>query len=151
MIEHQGIVRAIHGQQAVVAVATGGCNSCEHQGGCAMGRFAAGRPETTLTLAAPPGLAVGNTVTLSLPESRAQIGLLAGYLFPALTLVAGSGLGSGIFNSDAAAALGAIAGLLFGLMLTSLFPQLAPTPRLTPAPVLPTTTTDPLTLPGAPS
>lgn len=128
MIEHQGVIREISGDTALVSVSTDGCSSCSHQGGCAMGRMSARQSEATLKLSIPAGLAVGNTVTLSLPEGQATLGLLAGYLLPTVTLVLGAGVGASY--GDAASALGALLGLLSGLLVTRLFPGLIPKPSL---------------------
>jgi sigma-E factor negative regulatory protein RseC len=132
MIAHAGQVRRIDGARALVAVATSGCSSCGHLGGCGIGKLAGRRRETLIALPALPGLSAGDAVTLELDEAQVTRAALLGYLLPAVCLIAGALLGekvgAGGTAADSLAALGAVAGLLTGLSLTRLRRPL--TPRL---------------------
>lgn len=136
MIAHAGRVRRIAAGRAEIAVATGGCSSCGHVGGCGIGKLAGTRGETLIDLAATPGLRVGDGVTLELHEAQLTRAALFGYLLPAVCLIAGAligesagaNVGAGGTAVDSLAPLGAVAGLVLGLALTRLRRPL--TPRL---------------------
>ena len=136
-IEHSGIVQAIANGQARVAIETSGCKRCSHGSACGISRVAgASQSITVLTVDAPAHLRVGELVTVRLPESRITLGALFGYLFPALALLVGAGLGAGMEGSDGATALGAMAGFVAALTLArigaSALPSLLPSPELVP-------------------
>lgn len=135
LLDHPGVVRhAAHGK-VEVTVATGGCSGCGHRSGCGIGQLAEGRQQARITLPAPPGLplAAGTEVLLRLPTRHLHLAALVGYLFPAFTLLLGTGCGDALAG-DAGAALGAIGGLFTGLLLGKLGarwrPALAPLPEL---------------------
>ena len=134
MIEHRGIVQRIDADQAIVAMETAGCSSCGQGGSCGIGKMASGRAATLLTLPAGPDLRVGDAVSIVLPQSRLTLSALLGYLFPAFAMLLGAGLGATLDGSDAATALGAIAGFLGALVISrvaiGLIPGLLPTPQL---------------------
>ena len=131
-IAHTGQVRRVEAGQATIAVATSGCSSCGHAGGCGIGKLAGGRRETLITLPGMPGLGVGEHVTLELTESQITRAALLGYLMPALLLLTGAWLGNhsasaGITpDADASAALGAMLGLAAGLLLSRFSRPLMP-------------------------
>lgn len=128
LITQSGLVRAIVGDQAQVVVATTGCASCGHAGGCGIGKLAGGRRETLISLPAA-GLHLGQRVTLELPEKQLTQAALFGYLLPAVTLLMGALIGEKVDAGETAAVLGAGIGLLAGLFLTRLRRPLSP--RLT--------------------
>lgn len=134
----QGTVLAIADGKATVSIDTGGCKGCGQGKDCSIGKVAAGRPATQLTLDAPAGLRVGERISLSLPEGRLPLMALLGYLFPALAMLIGAGIGNAHDGSDAATALGAIIGFLSALALVSLvvrqLPGLMPAPKIVAAP-----------------
>ncbi|MEY2632262.1 MAG: hypothetical protein RIR00_916 [Pseudomonadota bacterium] len=139
MIEHEGVVQQVAGDRVVVALATAGCASCGQGGSCGVGRMAAGRPATLLTLKdAGGGWQPGQNVKVAIAESRLRGLALLGYLFPVLALLLGAGLGVLWQGSDAAAALGALAGFLLALCLARfalpLLPGWLPQPVLLPLP-----------------
>lgn len=136
MIEHRGIVQRIDGDRALVVMETAGCASCGQGSSCGVGKMAAGRPATVLTLPLVAGMQVGDAVAIGLPESRLTLSALLGYLFPALSMLLGAGLGATLEGSDGATALGAIGGflsaLIFARIVIGLVPGLIPTPQLIP-------------------
>lgn len=134
MLEHAGVVQRIDAGKAVVAIETGGCSSCGHLGGCGIGKLAGGRSATLLTLPTSAGLKPGDAVAVALPQDRLTHAALAGYLAPAIAMLAGAGLGSQLGGSDGMAALGGLLGFVFALMAARLavrrFPALSTDPRL---------------------
>jgi sigma-E factor negative regulatory protein RseC len=128
MVEHAGTVRAVHDGIAEIAVETGGCSSCGHAAGCGVGKMAAGRPATVVSV--PAGdLVHGTQVSLRINEHSLVFAALLGYLFPAVTMLIGAGIGANL-GSDATTALGGIGGLAFGLLLTRLLPGWTPRPQV---------------------
>ncbi|WP_374277968.1 SoxR reducing system RseC family protein [Azonexus sp.] len=134
LIEHRGIVQRVEGGRAVVAMETGGCSSCGHGSSCGIGRMAAGRAATLLTLPVGPEVQAGDTVCVALPADRLTRSALLGYLFPAFAMLLGAGLGAAFDGSDGATALGAIGGFLAALAVArvaiGLLPGLMPAPQL---------------------
>jgi len=134
MISHPGVVQIVAGGRATVAVETSGCSSCGHGSTCGLGKLAKGDSATLMVVDAPEGVRVGDSVSLEVPESHMTWTVLLGYLFPALGLLVGSGLGMDLFKTDGAAALGAIAGFFLALLIARLaLPHLR---RWIPAPQL---------------
>lgn len=134
MIEHRGIVQRVEAGKAYVAMETAGCSSCGQGSSCGIGKMAAGRPATLLTLPVSGDIKAGDMVTIGLPENRLTFSALLGYLFPAFALIFGAWLGSALDGSDGATALGAIAGFLGALTIArvviGLVPGLMPAPQL---------------------
>lgn len=136
MVEHRGIVQRVEGGKAIVAMETAGCSSCGQGGSCGIGKMAAGRPATLLTLPVSGDIKTGDLVCIALPESRLTLSALLGYLFPAFAMLMGAAIGSLLNGSDAATALGAMVGFVAALaiarVLISLIPGLMPVPQLIP-------------------
>jgi len=134
LVEHRGIVQRVEGGRAVVAMETGGCSACGHGSSCGIGRMAAGRAATLLTLPAGPDVQAGDTVCVALPAARLTRSALLGYLFPAFAMLLGAGLGAAFDSSDGATALGAIGGFLAALAAARVaigrLPGLVPDPQL---------------------
>ena len=137
MIEHRGVVQRVEGSKALVAIETAGCASCGQGSSCGIGKKAAGRPATVLTIPVSGNVKAGDFVLIGLPESRLTLSALLGYLFPAFAMLLGAWLGASIEEgSDAATALGAIAGFVAALVIAriviGLVPNLMPAPQLIP-------------------
>ena len=134
IIEHRGIVQSVTDGQAVVAMETSGCGSCKQGSSCGIGKLASGRPATLLTLPVDGDVQPGDSVSIALPESRVTISALLGYLFPAIAMLIGAGLGASHEGSDEATALGAMVGFLGSLALARIalwvIPGLLPAPQL---------------------
>lgn len=134
VLEHAGVVQRIDAGKAVVAIATGGCSSCGHLGGCGIGKLASGRSATLLTLPASAGMKPGDAVAIALPQAHLTNAALAGYLSPAVAMLAGAGLGAHLGGSDAMAAVGALLGFVVALAAACVavrhFPALSTDPRL---------------------
>ena len=132
-LAHRGVVQAIDGDHALVAVDTGGCSSCGHGSSCGVGQLAAGRAATVLRVPAQVGLRAGDTVTVSVPVRALALSAVLGYVLPALFLLLGAGVGSAV-GSDLTAVLGAFGGffgaMAVGRLLIVLIPGLRATPQL---------------------
>ena len=96
--------------------------------------MAAGRPATLLTLPISEELRPGDVVAVVLPQSRLTTSALLGYLFPALAMLIGAGLGTSLDGSDGGTAIGAMIGFLIAIVLArlviGLLPGLMPAPQL---------------------
>ncbi|HET6719936.1 MAG TPA: SoxR reducing system RseC family protein [Rhodocyclaceae bacterium] len=123
---HRGTVLSIAAGQAVIEVAVQGCSSCGQKKSCGVGQLSGGGKTARVSLPARAGLAVGDVVSLSVPQSALNRAALLGYLLPATLLVIGSVLGHGALDSDLGAALGAAAGIAIGLLLVRFLPRLLP-------------------------
>jgi len=137
MIEHRGIVHRVDDGKAIVAMETAGCSSCGQGSSCGIGKMASGRPATMLTIPVSGDIKAGDFVLIGLPENKLTLSALLGYLFPAFAMLLGAWLGSNIEEgSDAATALGAIAGFMAALVVAriaiGLVPDLMPVPQLIP-------------------
>ena len=134
LLEHRGVVQRVADGKAVIAMETSGCSSCGHGGSCGVGKMAAGRPATLLTLPTSEELRPGDVVAVVLPQSRLTTSALLGYLFPALAMLIGAGLGSSFDGSDGGTAIGAMIGFLIAIVLArlviGLLPGLMPAPQL---------------------
>jgi len=134
MIEHRGIVQRVEAGKLIVVIETSGCESCGHGSSCGLGKIAGGRTATLLTLPANENLKAGDVVTIGLPQNRMTSVAVFGYLFPALAMLVGAGIGSSLDGSDGTTALGAIAGFLASLAIAriviGLIPSLMPAPQL---------------------
>lgn len=139
MIEHLGIVESIDNGQTTVSVATGGCRSCHKESECGIGQVAGGRHVTQLTLPAPPGLQVGESVRVRIGEDSLRHSALFGYLLPPVLLLLGAGLGYASYGSDVATAVGALIGFLLALGLARLLPARLPELLTGSAPAAPMT------------
>lgn len=134
LLEHRGVVQRVADGKAVIAMETSGCSSCGHGSSCGVGKMAAGRPATLLTLPTSEELRPGDVVAIVLPQSRLTASALLGYLFPALAMLIGAGLGSSLDGSDGGTAIGAMLGFLIAIVLArlviGLLPGLMPAPQL---------------------
>lgn len=134
LLEHRGVVQRVADGKAVIAMETSGCSSCDHGGSCGVGKMAAGRPATLLTLPTSEELRPGDVVAVVLPQSRLTTSALLGYLFPALAMLIGAGLGTSFDGSDGGTAIGAMIGFLIAIVLArlviGLLPGLMPAPQL---------------------
>ena len=128
LISHTGRVHAIEGNTAQIAVMTAACSSCGHAGGCSIGKLA-GKQRQSLIAVPADGLRLGQSVTLTLDESRLTQAALLGYLLPVVMLLMGALLGEKVDAGETASVIGAGIGLFAGLLLTRLRAPL--TPRLT--------------------
>lgn len=137
MIEHRGVVQHVESGLAIVAIETAGCADCGQGNSCGVGKLAAGRPATLLTLPVGGDVRAGDLVSIALPESKLTLSALLGYLFPAFAMLLGAALGASFEQGgDAATALGAIAGFVAALVIAriaiGLVPGLMPAPQLIP-------------------
>ena len=136
LIEHRGVVQRVDDGLAIVAMETAGCGSCGQGSSCGIGKMAAGRPATLLTLPVSADIKAGDEVSIALPESKLTLSAVLGYLFPAFAMIFGAWLGAALEGSDGATALGAMIGFLAALAIArvviGLVPGLLPAPQLIP-------------------
>lgn len=97
------------------------CGSCEARGACGM--LGGGAEDITLTVENTLGAEVGDEVLLGLSEVAVIKASATVYLIPAINLILGGLIGVGVADflradKDAAALLGAAAGLALGLLLS---------------------------------
>lgn len=134
LLEHRGVVQRVADGKAVIAMETSGCSSCGHGGSCGIGKMAAGRPATLLTLPTSEALRPGDVVAIVLPQNRLTTSALLGYLFPAVAMLVGAGLGTSFNGSDGGTAIGAMLGFFVAIVLArlaiGLLPGLMPAPQL---------------------
>jgi positive regulator of sigma E activity len=110
MMTTSGRVINIVGAMAQVRVEpASACSSCRTKGSCASGQ------SRFVWVEAPEGTKSGDALKISMPERAFNTAALIGYLLPAVTTLIGAGLTS--VAGDAAAVLGATAGLGLGLVL----------------------------------
>lgn len=133
MIEHRAVVQSVDGGQASLAMTLAACGSCSG-GGCGVGKMASGRA-TLLTLPVCGALRAGDVVIVSLPESQLTMAALFGYFLPVLAMLIGAWSAATLAGgSDAATALGAVAGFVVALassrLLSGRAPGLMPSPQL---------------------
>jgi sigma-E factor negative regulatory protein RseC len=114
-LEHTGIVQAVDGGRAWIAIAVAGCSSCGRKSGCGVGKLAGGGRTTIVELPAPDGLQPGDRVTVGIAQSAVNRAALLGYLVPAMLIVLGAVAGDLLRPGDTGAVLGALAGLVIGL------------------------------------
>lgn len=109
----QARILALHTHSMELAVQpAAACSACGARRSCQGGDEQHGG--RVFSLALEPGLAVGSTVTLRLPDERLALGALLAYLLPVLSLLAGAVLGEPL-GGNAGALAGSGAGLLLGL------------------------------------
>ena len=136
LIEHRGVVQRVDDGLAIVAMETAGCASCGQGSSCGIGKMAAGRPATLLTLPVGSDIHAGDLVSIALPESKLTLSAVLGYLFPAFAMIFGAWLGAALEGSDGATAFGAMVGFLLALAIAriviALVPGLLPAPKLIP-------------------
>lgn len=119
----RGVVQSIAAGQAVIAVSVQGCAACGEKKNCGIGRLAGGGKTTLVQLPAPDGLRVGATVNLAVPAGTIERAALLGYLLPASLLAAGCVAGEAGLGGDLGAALGALGGVILGLLAAGLLPR----------------------------
>ena len=120
MIEQRVQVVSLQGRYALVRAASGagGCAACGMQQGCAvssLGKFLRPRGRTWKienTVAA----AVGDEVTVGIPEGLLLTAAFLAYLLPLLSLLAGAALVGSTTTNQSLVALGAGLGLLTGIV-----------------------------------
>lgn len=139
----QAHVLALHAHRMDISVQPAtACRACGARRSCQ-----GGTEGRVFSLPLAPGLAVGSTVTLRLPDGRLALGALLAYLLPVLSLLAGAVLGEPL-GGNAGALAGCGTGLLLGLAAARgilrrrgeawFAPQLLPSPaEQTPAAPLP--------------
>ena len=138
MIEHSAVVQFVKNGRATLSVSTDGCSSCGHSSGCGLSKLVKNDADSTTTMVVDDceGLHAGDKVTLQLAPEHMTYTVLLGYLFPTLALLVGSGVAMEVFQTDGAAALGAIAGFLIALLLARLavpfVSRMMPAPRVIP-------------------
>ncbi len=116
------VVSARDGLVWVEATESGGCSACQSKSTCGIsgiGRFFSNRRKP-VAVAWGGDMRPGQEVTLAVEESELLTAGLLAYLLPAGLAVLGAVLGDRHGHTDAAGALGALAGVVLGLILARL-------------------------------
>jgi len=123
MNEMRAIVLSLHGGEAEIAPVGGnGCGHCAGGKGCGSGKlsqlFCSSRPRT-FRVANQACAQVGDEVNVGLPDGILLRNSILMYLLPLVLMLTGALLASGVGTSmrDAAALLGAVAGLAAGFFI----------------------------------
>jgi sigma-E factor negative regulatory protein RseC len=121
MMEERVQVVAVDGGEALVraAAGAGGCGSCAMQGGCAtsaLGRFLR-RQSRTWKIPNTLAAAVGDEITVGVPDAALLKAALLAYLIPILSLLTCAALAAATGTGDFQVALGAGLGLVLGIVL----------------------------------
>lgn len=132
MMDQEAIVARVEGDHAFVEVdgAGAGCGRCHETGGCQssiLGQLFRSKPRL-FRIANPIGAVPGDRVIVRVAEGAALRAALLIYALPVLFLLLGAAFGTALGDegsNDAAAALGALAGLSVGV-LSGLTLQRAP-------------------------
>ena len=131
-LSHVGVVQALRGDMAQVAVQTAACQGCGKRSGCSIGKLADGRTQI-IDVPAHRGLELplqpGDRVQLDLDPDALHRAALTGYLLPAALMVIGAVLGQQLTASDAGAVSGLLAGLFSGLLVLRRYARLSPQVR----------------------
>jgi sigma-E factor negative regulatory protein RseC len=123
MMEQEAIVASVDGDHAYIKVGStgGGCGRCQERGGCQssiLGQLFRSKPRL-FRIANPIGAAPGDHVVVRMAEGAMLHAAILIYALPLMCLLLGAGVGTvlaGDGNSDAATALGALAGFAFGVL-----------------------------------
>lgn len=123
MNEMRAIVVGLHGSEAEIAPVGGnGCGHCANGNGCGSGKLSqlfCTSKQRTFTVSNAIRAQVGDEVNVGLPDGVLLRNSILMYVLPLTFMLGASLLVSGIFQgaSDAAALLGAMAGLLAGFLV----------------------------------
>lgn len=125
MIEVAGEVIAVDGRRALVRtqVRSGGCGRCGEPGGCGgAGSGADGGPRSAdFWLENDIDATIGERVLVCVTEDASLSAAFLGYLIPVLGIVLGAGFAvfaSGSEASDGHALIGALGGLVLGMLVS---------------------------------
>lgn len=132
-MENRGIVLRVDGDQAEVEAqpVSGGCGRCHEEGGCGSNLLNQSlRPgqRNVYRLSNTIKARVGDTVIIRVAEGAVLRAALWAYLLPELLLIAGTALGKAwsLSGDERLPLLGAVSGLLLGLMILRWFPGRRP-------------------------
>lgn len=123
MMDQDAVVARVEGDHAYIEVggAGAGCGRCHEAGGCQnsiLGQLFSNKPRQ-FRIANRIGAVPGDHVVVRVSEGATLRAALLTYLLPVLLLLFGAGAGAALgeaASSDAATALGALAGLAIGVL-----------------------------------
>ena len=118
MADAKGIITSVDGDFALVRKDDTGCGRCHEPGGCGgvnIGKMLCSTPPVFRVLN-PEGSAVGQHVSVAIPDSAVSKGALLAYGLPLLLLLIGAFVGLGVAG-DSGAVIGAVCGLAVSLPL----------------------------------
>lgn len=102
----------------------GGCGRCDEPGGCRSMRITDtfGKPDDVFSLESDLGVRVGERVRIAIVEGAPLRAALLSYGLAAVMMLVGAGVGTLLVpvQTDAAAALGMVAGLVFSYVVNRL-------------------------------
>ena len=116
------VVSAKDGLAWVEATEAGGCSACQSKSACGvsgLGRFFSNHRKP-VAVSCGADARPGQELTLAVEESELLTAGLLAYLLPASLAVLGAVLGDHAGHTDAASAVGALAGVALGLILARL-------------------------------
>ncbi|MBL8501993.1 MAG: SoxR reducing system RseC family protein [Rhodocyclaceae bacterium] len=132
-MDQEAVVMRVEGSHALVEVAGAGCGRCHETDGCQsgiMGRVFSDRPRQ-FRLPNGIGAAPGQQVVVRTAEGATLRAALLAYVLPVLSLLAGAWVGTALGQGDdLAGALGALGGLLLGVLAGPTFRNLVGQPVL---------------------
>ena len=111
---HSGIVSEIRGRNAIVAVDSARCNTCAVKDAC-MGLISSCSGERFLEAANDAGARTGDTVEVELRPPAALTVVSITFLVPVVLMGAGYAV---MARGPISGAIGAVAGLIMGLLLS---------------------------------
>ena len=115
-MQSEGLVTRIEGTRAYVKVRrSGGCGRCHEVGGCGGVSKDESRNQEFLVVNSF-GANVGQHVRLEIPDGATVMAALLAYGLPLLAIILGSVVGSLVWQTDLAAAIGAAIGLTLAVL-----------------------------------
>lgn len=122
MTDTEGVVTGLDGQFAMVRIDQSGCGRCHEDGGCGghnLGRFLCRTPEIYRVLNGG-NAAIGDRVTVTVPEGVVKRGALFAYVLPLVALFAGAFAGKTV-GGDIGSVVGAVGGLMVAFLAARFF------------------------------
>ncbi len=111
---HAGKVREMRGRNAIVVVDSSRCSACAGKSAC-MGMMGAGSGERLLEAANDAGARVGDTVEVEFRTPAALTVVSVTFLVPVILMGAGYAV---MARGPLSGAIGAVSGLILGLLLS---------------------------------
>ena len=122
MITERGIVTSLNGDLVVVSLQRRDtCHACSVRTVCgtsAIGKFL-GQKHNSVTIQNSIGAQPGDQVVITIPEKGLLISALLVYVLPLLAMLIGAMIMGAWFDSEFAATLGGVSGLLAGFVVVS--------------------------------
>lgn len=133
-IERVGVVVGVETRRGETTArvrleAVAACSGCGSRQSCSAGDAKGQLVSVRLDGPVTPG----DPITLTMPESSIALAALLGYLLPAVGIVLGAVIAGAIFESDAAAVVGTVVGLVSGVLVARSLSRSSFGQRVTPS------------------